>query len=98
MNAEPVLMERTAGLRAVPVQDLAFEVADQGDGFTVTISSARWTIEGCGRSSRDGEIVLHSICGAKNPQGGRMVIHESGARAGHRLLVQDSLGEQHLIP
>ena len=98
VNGEPALGEKPAGLKLVPVSDLNFKVADQDDGFTVTVSSPKWEIEGCGVGTGKGEMIIHSIGGRKSAGGRELVIRESGARDLCRIFVEDSRGKRHLIP
>lgn len=98
VNGKAVLGERPKGLRLVPFSDLEFKVEDQDTGFTVTISSSKWEIEGCGVGTRNGEMIIHSIGGRKGPGGRDLVLRESGSRALYRIFVEDSRGKRHLIP
>ena len=97
VDGKAVLGEKPKGLRLVPLGDLEFKVADQEKGFTVTISSAKWAIEGCGNSTGNGEMVISAIGGTRSPTGGELVIRESGSRADCRIFVEDSRGERHVI-
>ena len=98
VNGEPALEEKPVGLKPVPFDDLDFNVSDQGSGFTVTISSSKWEIEGCGVGAGNGEMIIHSVCGRKGPGGRELVLRESGSRALYRIFVEDSRGKRHLIP
>jgi hypothetical protein len=98
VDGKPVLGERPAGLRLVPLSDLEFKVVDQNQGFAVIISSSKWTIEGCGTSAWGGEIIISSICGTRNPKGGELIHRETGSRADYRIFVEDARGKRHPIP
>ena len=98
VNGEPVLGEKPVGLKAVPFDDLDFDVSDQGSGLAVTISSSKWKIEGCGVGTGNGEIILHSIAGKKDAAGGKLVVEQPGSRGDYRIFVEDSRGNRHLIP
>ena len=98
VNGKPVLGEKPKGLRLVPFNDLHFEVVERKEGFAVTISSAKWTIEGCGVGTGNGEMVIDSICGTKNPAGGKLVVEERGLRSDYRIFVEDPRGNRHLLP
>lgn len=97
-NGKPTLGKKPVGLKLVPPGDLQFEVTDQKTGFTVTLLSKNWALEGCGTGTGNGELVIHSVCGIKDPAGGRLVHREPGSRADYRIFFEDSGGKRHAIP
>jgi hypothetical protein len=98
VNGKQVLAEKQKGLRLVPFNELHLEVEKRKEGFAVIISSAKWTIDGCGVGTGNGEMVIHSIGGRKNQTGGKLVVKEPGSRSDYRIFVEDSRGHRHLIP
>jgi hypothetical protein len=98
VNGEAALGEKPAELKLVPPSDLNFKVSDQDTGFTVTISSPKWEIEGCGVGTGNGEMIIHSIGGRKGPGGREFVVSETGSRDLYRIFVEDSRGKRHPIP
>jgi hypothetical protein len=98
VDGKVVMAEKPKGLELVPIKDLRFEIAERTEGFAVTISSAKWDLEGCGVGTGNGEMIIHSICGTKNREGGKLVVEEPGERAGQRIFLEDSRGNRHPIP